>query len=67
MDEKEERVVRISERLARTSKPEIRKPNIKKSKRAPLWLRVVLMFILLLIVAFAFYRNNLDIIERLSK
>lgn len=67
MREKEERVLRISERLAGTPEPVTPKPITKKTKRAPLWLRVVLMFILLLVVAFAFYMNNLSIIERLSK
>ena len=42
-------------------------PRAKKSKRAPLWLRVVLMTILILFVAFAFYMNNRNIIERLNQ
>ena len=62
MDEKEEPVVQISERLKRTSVPEK-----NKSKRPPLWLRIILMLILVLVVAYAFYMNNLDIIERLNK
>jgi len=38
-----------------------------EAKRAPLWLRIILMLILLIVVVFAFYMNNLDIIERLDK
>ena len=44
-----------------------KEPQAKPSKRAPLWLRVLLMIILLLFVAFAFYMNNLNIIERLTE
>ncbi len=42
-------------------------PRVKKSKRAPLWLRIVLMIILILFTAFAFYMNNRNIIERLNQ
>ncbi len=42
-------------------------PAKRKSKRAPVWLRVVLMIILVLFAAFAFYMNNRNIIERLNQ
>ena len=42
-------------------------PAVRKSKRAPLWLRVVLMIILVLFAGFAFYMNNRNIIERLNQ
>ena len=41
-------------------------PAAGKSKRAPLWLRVVLMIVLVLFAGFAFYMNNRNIIERLN-
>lgn len=43
------------------------KPQPKQAKRAPLWLRVLLMIVLILFVAFAFYLNNRNIIERLNE
>ena len=42
-------------------------PAARESKRAPIWLRVVLMIILVLFAAFAFYMNNRNIIERLNQ
>lgn len=42
-------------------------PQAEQPKRAPLWLRVLLMIVLILFVALAFYLNNLNIIERLNK
>ena len=39
----------------------------RKSKRAPFWLRIVLMVLLILFVGFAFYMNNLNIIKRLNE
>ena len=42
-------------------------PAVGKSKRAPLWLRLVLMIVLILFAAFAFYMNNRNIIERLNQ
>lgn len=44
-----------------------KEPQPKQAKRAPLWLRVLLMIVLVLFVALAFYLNNLKIIERLSE
>lgn len=46
---------------------EKKEPAVTKSKRAPLWLRVVLMILLVLFAALAFYLNNLNIIERLNQ
>lgn len=44
-----------------------KEPPPKQANRAPLWLRVLLMIVLILFVAFAFYLNNLHIIERLNE
>ena len=53
--------------MGKNEKRVTRSPNTKRTKRAPLWLRIVLMLILLLVVCFAFYMNNLNIIERLNQ
>ena len=37
------------------------------SKRRPLWLRIVLMILLILVVSVAFYMVDLRIIERLNQ
>ena len=42
-------------------------PEVGKSKRAPLWLRIVLMILLVLFAGLAFYLNNRNIIERLNQ
>lgn len=42
-------------------------PQAEQPKRAPLWLRVLLMIVLILFVALAFYLNNLHIIKRLNE
>jgi len=37
-----------------------------ESKRAPLWLRIVLMILLVLFASYGFYVANLDVIENLN-
>ncbi len=44
-----------------------REPVVGKSKRAPFWLRIVLMILLVLFAGLAFYMNNRNIIERLNQ
>lgn len=44
-----------------------KEPEVGKSKRAPLWLRIVLMILLVLFAGLAFYMNNRNIIERLNQ
>ena len=44
-----------------------KEPQAERSKRAPLWLRIVLMILLILFAGFAFYMNNRNIIERINQ